>query len=309
MAQSSNLQDLFKPGAADNFFAIKSLDSFDPALTRSFSRRNALWLAEFSRLIYRQQADEINVPPGSRTRNEILASTGWRETDFIHKRSTQAAFLVNDVLGAVCLVFRGTLSNADLVSDAQILAVPWQGKGFVHVGFKDALEAVWSEVEARLRTIQQPVFFAGHSLGGALATLAAARVLQNSTLRSPASVYTFGSPRVGDDAFGKTFGDLFHCRMVNDRDVVTTIPPAFSLPLFPVYRHNGEMHRLLPDGVMEIFPNGFDVHSTRNPLAGVVDFSENVHRLFQTGHRTGAIPLNLQDHAPINYVSRLEEIR
>jgi len=308
MPQSTRSRDLFNPGADDNFFSTMPLEAFNPALNRAFSRRNAIWLAEFSRLIYRQGADEINVPPGTRTRAEILADKGWHETDFIQSNSTQAAFFVSEMLGAACLVFRGTLGTDDLISDSRVLAVPWQGKGKVHVGFKEALDSVWDAIETRLHALRQPVFFTGHSLGAALATLAAARVLQNPTLQSPAAIYTFGSPRVGDDAFGRVFDDLFHCRIVNDHDLVTTVPPAFSLPLFPVYQHTGEMHRLLPGGVMEIFPNGFDVRATRNPLSGVVDFTQNVRRLFDDGRRTGVIPQNLLDHAPINYVFRLEEV-
>jgi len=309
MPQSSSRDDLFNPGAATDFFSASGLLPFDPRLTRSFSRRNALWFAEFSRLVYRQGVDEVKQRALKPSRAEILAGVSdWRETDFYLRHDTQAALFVNDSLRCACLVFRGTLGFMDMVSDARLLAVPWQGKGNVHLGFKSALDSVWDVIEKRLSAIVYPVFFTGHSLGGALATLAAARVLQNPSLQSPAAVYTFGSPRVGDDAFGRTFENLFHCRVVNDSDVVPTVPPAFSLPLFPVYQHTGEMHRLLPGGVMEMYPKGFDVRGTRNPAAGIIDFTQNARNLFKRAEAGGNIPQSLMDHAPVNYVSRLAEV-
>jgi hypothetical protein len=307
MAPSVTPTDLFNPGATDDFFSTKDLESFDPKLTRTFSRRNAIWLAEFSRLIYRQGTDESKEAAGKRTRAEILAD-GWRETDFILERGTQAAILVNDKLQCACVVFRGTLGFQDMVSDARLLAVRWQGKGHVHLGFKEALDSAWPHLEARLKEIRQPVFFTGHSLGGALATLAAARTLNSPELNSPAAVYSFGSPRVGDEAFGRVFADLFHCRVVNDHDIVTTVPPAFSLPLFPVYQHTGEMHRLVPGGTMEIFPNGFDVRNTRQPASGVIDFMKTLRRLIEDAQAGGPVPQTLMDHAPVNYVAHLEQV-
>jgi hypothetical protein len=75
------------------------------------------------------------------------------------------------------------------------------------------------------------VSFTGHSLGAALATLAADRSKFESC------VCTLGSPRVGDEAFVKGFNSRFgdrSRRYVNDVDIVTHVPPPGPLPYFHV---------------------------------------------------------------------------
>ncbi|MBL4845162.1 MAG: lipase family protein [Planctomycetes bacterium] len=67
--------------------------------------------------------------------------------------------------------------------------------GQVHGGFKAAFDSIWPDVEQYLKTAPSDVWFTGHSLGGAVATLAAARH------GSSARLYTYGSPRVGTPAF------------------------------------------------------------------------------------------------------------
>lgn len=64
-------------------------------------------------------------------------------------------------------------------------------------------------------------WFTGHSLGAGLATLAAVEDGQAS------GIYTFGSPRVGDDEFRKWFDSHFGTqawRFVNNRDIISRMP-------------------------------------------------------------------------------------
>ena len=72
----------------------------------------------------------------------------------------------------------------------------------------------------------KPIWIAGHSLGGALAVLAALDLTLNRKLPVQ-GVYTFGQPRVGDRTFArsvkKTLGDRM-VRFVNNRDVVPQVP-------------------------------------------------------------------------------------
>ena len=65
----------------------------------------------------------------------------------------------------------------------------------VHRGFNAALKSVWTDVVAeirRLRTNNQTIWVTDHSLGGALATLAAAR-LQLEDKIPVSGLYTFFS--------------------------------------------------------------------------------------------------------------------
>jgi hypothetical protein len=72
---------------------------------------------------------------------------------------------------------------------------------------------------------------AGHSLGGALATL---YVVQNAsaaagTPLNPRAIYTFASPRVGDETFAAVFDaiDVVKWRIYNAPDLVPMLPPSF----------------------------------------------------------------------------------
>lgn len=134
-------------------------------------------------------------------------------------------------------------SVSDICADAKFALVD-AGQGyFVHRGFLDALEEVWAEVNTHLESLRAKIpglrfWFTGHSLGAALATLAADRFDQVSGL------YTFGSPLVGDRKFARQFpADTY--RFVNNNDIVTRVPPIgpFRPPRFlpGVYRHVGQL--------------------------------------------------------------------
>jgi hypothetical protein len=66
------------------------------------------------------------------------------------------------------------------------------------------------------------LFLTGHSLGGAAATLAGARLLSSGINPDQIEVITFGAPAVGNAAFAAKFNDTLHLtRVVNSGDVVT----------------------------------------------------------------------------------------
>ena len=98
------------------------------------------------------------------------------------------------------LAFRGTeLILGDWITILRARQVAWAEGGRVHGGFADGLAAVWSDLAPRLAAAPGRRLYTGHSLGAALATLAATR-------ERPHALYTYGSPRVGDDAFLRTLG-------------------------------------------------------------------------------------------------------
>jgi triacylglycerol lipase len=75
------------------------------------------------------------------------------------------------------VVFRGTESDdpTDLSSDIHFSLAPWAAGGKVHGGFLTALDSVWEKVDTALKACSaDKVWFTGHSLGAALATLAGA---------------------------------------------------------------------------------------------------------------------------------------
>ncbi|KIH63758.1 triacylglycerol lipase [Ancylostoma duodenale] len=96
---------------------------------------------------------------------------------------------------------------------AQPLHSKWDYGGRVSFYFNKAFDLVWNGLEGHVYTsiYQHPqwdIWISGHSLGGAMATLAAF-FLVHSKFVGPDSVklITFGQPRVGDKEFADAFDD------------------------------------------------------------------------------------------------------
>ena len=199
--------------------------------SKAFSPTNAWWLSEAATLVY---ADEEFV----RTR---FRKAGMNQVVFWDKDTTECFVASNDKFALV--VFRGSeiwkkkekfdLAKilADLMTDVDIRLVDWEQGGKVHRGFKKALDEVWDDLFIHIEKLHRKglkIWFGGHSLGAALATLAADRCPY------AAGVYTIGSPRVGDS----DFRDQYHVqayRIVNNSDIVTKVPPK------GYYRHVAEI--------------------------------------------------------------------
>ena len=85
----------------------------------------------------------------------------------------------------------------DLWTDSQFLPALCRAGGRVHQGFRDVFMEISGQLDelVRVATPDQKLWLTGHSLGGALATLAAAH-LEGARVQG---LYTYGCPRVGDD--------------------------------------------------------------------------------------------------------------
>lgn len=81
------------------------------------------------------------------------------------------------------------------------------------------------KVKSLLGRKKRPFFITGHSLGGAMATIAAARFIQQD--RPFTSVYTFGQPRALTRDTARIFNieckDRYF-RFHNNNDIVTRVP-------------------------------------------------------------------------------------
>jgi hypothetical protein len=163
--------------------------------------------------------------------------------------NTQAYVGTNDT--HIVVAFRGTesptsvdglkdwlLTNAVnflIVPEGQLgtdLAAAGVGARF-HQGFVNALASIWDPVsqavEAALKTKERPVWITGHSLGGALAQLAA--WLCDRRGIPVHQVYTFGAPMIGNDAAAKAFDKAFPNMIFRYVDTSDPIPklPTVSL--------------------------------------------------------------------------------
>ncbi|MFN9619442.1 MAG: lipase family protein [Synechococcaceae cyanobacterium] len=70
------------------------------------------------------------------------------------------------------------------------------------------------------------VYVTGHSLGGALATLATAHIHSLNHFKQKPILYAFANPRAGDAQFFQQFVDLDCFRIANSEDIVPTLPLA-----------------------------------------------------------------------------------
>jgi hypothetical protein len=145
---------------------------------------------------------------------------------------------------------------------------PLLGPGVqVHDGFWTALDSVYKGIAAEIVKQggfkQKKVFVTGHSLGGALATLCAVR-LQKDKYGSPV-VYTFASPRVGNDKFQAAFR-LTHRRWVNQNDLVTQLPPEIF-----GYRPIGTFDHILANGKVQL-----NAQESASPLGEVQQFVQGL---------------------------------
>lgn len=139
-------------------------------------------------------------------------------------KGTQAILLSSDKF--YVLVFRGTEPTdiRDIKTDIKAMTTHCETGGMIHKGFNDAFDEVKGQIGESLNadTIQpKPLFITGHSLGGALATVAAKKLTFKHGI---AGCYTFGSPRVADEEWMKNLKTPIY-RIVNSADPVTMLPP------------------------------------------------------------------------------------
>jgi hypothetical protein len=140
--------------------------------------------------------------------------------------STRAIIAVGR--GATIIAFAGTdpLVLANWISDFDIRIASTQ----VAEGFEAAAQCIWPRLQSLL---DQPeaaagkTFVTGHSLGGALAVVAADRIVKLG--RDVEAVYTFGMPRPGSDQFAIAYNERIGqrtFRLVHGEDLVPTVAPS-----------------------------------------------------------------------------------
>lgn len=184
----------------------------------------ALVFAELSMIAYNDQ-DEAT---------RAAAAIGFPAAVLLDNDGAQAIQFSND--HDCVIACRGTEPDEwnDVRADANATLAVVGTLGKVHSGFNQEVEDLWPLLERVLRESQQPLWFCGHSLGAAIATISTFRCQQDSSLPDPIELHTFGSPRVGCGQFIKHVG-VKHFRWVHNNDLVTRVPPAWM-----GYRHCGE---------------------------------------------------------------------
>lgn len=189
----------------------------------SFLRRSLLF-AELSEIAYFSRAE------AGRLANRI----GFPETRFYDRNGAQAYIFGNPYDAVVTC--RGTEPNDwnDLRADLTLSLVVAETVGRVHRGFKHQIDDLWPRLEQALVNNRRPVWFTGHSLGAAMATICAGRCKVSYVSPDPRALFTYGSPRVGTGRYVH-YVNIEAFRWVNNNDIVTRVPPPWL-----GYRHKGE---------------------------------------------------------------------
>lgn len=218
---------------------------------------------------------------GSGLDRPVAPDSPWQlAAYFSAAQGSQAVLLRHGENGQQVLAFRGTEIGemADIKTDLDCAPVPWSRfpalpaaapELQIHEGFGAGLAVLWPELIARLDPAQ-PVTISGHSLGGALAMLAAYALHQHRAPGSAnpvfriAAVYTYGQPRVGNRAFAEAY-DLALLgktwRLVNNRDMVTRVPPQIM-----AFQHAGQCLYLDGEGRLHRDPSAWFQFLDRLPL-------------------------------------------
>jgi len=161
-----------------------------------------------------------------------IKKLGYTSHYFFDDRGAQVHVVWNR--SDIVLCFRGTEPKefSDIKADLNAFPDRAQSGGWVHNGFQEEVNKVWDEITRVLdkHGDGRDLYITGHSLGGAMATIAASRLKHKAK-----ALYTYGSPRVGTRSFVKSF-NVPHYRHVNNNDVVTKVPFAFL-----GYKHHGTL--------------------------------------------------------------------
>ena len=213
---------------------------------------------------------------------------GFTTTEFYEKDGAQAyRFMNKDDLVIAC---RGTQPSEfnDLKADLKALPVMAETVGRVHIGFKTEVDDLWPMIEEdinRKTNVSKTLWFCGHSLGAAMATIMASRAKHNVELNDPVELFTYGSPRVGWKKYCNSL-DVVHHRWKNNNDIVTTVPLALM-----GFKHHGTQHYINAYG------------NVRKPT-GWQMFKDRLRGMWM-GIKKGKID-NFGDHSMVEYIKHIE---
>ena len=281
---SAEQDDLYYPCKRGNFFP------------NGRPKSEAMLCAEMARLAYCKQEGSFAFD-----REKIadkLNRIGFAKCQFLESRGTQQGEGLHCFLAMredsqkqnelAVLAFRGTDKDdpTDLAYDVDFHPERWgRNGGKVHGGFAHAFADLQKEqpLDQLLQPFTCRVLYTGHSLGAALATLAA-------SLWPPQALYTIGSPRVGDSVFVGTLSQVECHRYVDCCDIVTRIPLEEL-----GFAHCGKPYYINRHRAVVFNPNSLTIALDRF-LAAREYFAKYTWML-------GKVPLReLADHSPINYV-------
>lgn len=137
----------------------------------------------------------------------------------------------------------------------------------MHQGFIEAYLSVRDQIHQYIEASDESRYcITGHSLGGAIATLCAVDLQYNFGHKLSIEAYTFGSPRVGNDAFTESYNQRVPdtWRIVNGWDAVVGLPAPWQ-----GYRHVDLTIKLARDFTWKIITGSFSDHKISSYISAI----------------------------------------
>lgn len=234
-------------GGAGNPPVMRTAKDLARDLARDLTRDNVMRAATASRLVYPAHIHDICLAKTHRCQKHIedpMTCTFVRVWNQAHDTaSLLVAFRGSTEMRHIC----GYVNTATRMADARLC----EARVGVHRGVFEMFNSIEGKLTAELARRGVPpkeISFCGHSLGGALAMVAAA-YYSNLLPSADVSCYTFAAPKVGDAAFQEHLvthmRELVH--VVNDIDLVPRFPFMSTFLVDNVgqkYTFNGGNHPL-----------------------------------------------------------------
>jgi len=206
---------------------------YPPISRAAYSDRMAWLMAELSLTAYipfEESPEKLE-----ELKNE-LKKANFELVHTFNEQGTQAFLAKRTTDNIAVLSFRGTEVNSfrDILADLNFRFYRDDKGSKIDSGFRSAFSFIEQEVIQETRNLQDyALYITGHSLGGALALMAAYSLSSNLTDKKDilAACYTFGSPRVGDSEFGDKIKMPIY-RIVNADDIVPRVPFPLAVEIF-----------------------------------------------------------------------------
>lgn len=175
----------------------------------------------------------------------------------------------------ITLIFKGSKEAEDWMTNIGLKRATFFGKEEVHKGFYESLKLFLTTMKNEDFAKKEDknirfhddidyinencqIILAGHSLGGAIATLAGCYFTDLGIKKENLNIYTFGAPPVGCDEFSQNYGKRVELyRIVNENDIVPKIDKITNL------RHFGK------EIILE--SNDNEIHSCDNYIDNLID--------------------------------------
>lgn len=237
-------------------------------------------------------------------------AAGVIEDDVFVDESTQMLWVEHRTEPVVIISFRGTQADQfeDIVSDLDLVRTDLSGYGAVHGGFHTAFQGIESILKEKLeaesgRGLQ--IWITGHSLGGALASIASTTIIthiNSDDSYSLKGIYTFGMPRVGNTDYVAAVEQEYENNSVSAMrfrqgdDTVTQLPFQWM-----GYHHTGHFMHLSAEGIFDFNAADQDPGDTTEYEGAIADHNIVQYNERVIGHLQSSDYVSLSRSCPSGY--------